>query len=449
MSNEAHTKMLTGKPEKVLFLFALPMILGNLFQQFYNIIDSVIVGNYVGETALASIGVSYAITMVFIAVATGGGIGCSVIIAQYLGSKQIERMKTAISTSLITILILSIFLGVVGFFMSGTILTWMNAPDNVFTDANHYLQIYFCGLPFLFMYNVLASIFNSLGDSKTPLILLIFSSILNIILDLVMVIIFHQGVIGVAIATLIAQGVSAIISFIILLYRLKFYSCKSPWKHYDFPILQKMIKIAIPSIVQQSIVAVGMLLVQSVVNGFGSSVLAGYTAGSRIESICIMPMLAVGNAMSTFTAQNIGAGKIDRVKQGFKAGFMIIIGLAVITLILLQIFGVNFVGGFLNESSTKIAYETGIQYMKFLSFFYVLIGFKATSDGVLRGAGDVVIFTISNLINLTIRVAIAFVFADIWGVQAVWIAVPMGWGANFIISTARYATGKWRTKSLI
>lgn len=449
MSNEAHTKMLTGKPEKVLFLFALPMILGNLFQQFYNIIDSVIVGNYVGETALASVGVSYAITMVFIAVATGGGIGCSVIIAQYLGSKQIERMKTAISTSLITILILSIILGVVGFFMSGTILNWMNAPANVFTDANHYLQIYFCGLPFLFMYNVIASIFNSLGDSKTPLLLLIFSSILNIILDLVMVIIFQQGVMGVAIATLIAQGVSAIISFIILLYRLKSYTCKTKWNRYNFSILLKMIKIAIPSIVQQSIVAVGMLLVQSVVNSFGSSVLAGYTAGSRIESICIMPMIAVGNAMSTFTAQNIGAGKMERVKQGFKASVMIIIGLAIITLLLLQIFGVSFVGGFLNETSTKTAYETGIQYMKFLSFFYVLIGLKATSDGVLRGAGDVVIFTISNLVNLTIRVAIAFVFANIWGVQAVWIAVPMGWGANFIISTGRYATGKWMTKNLI
>lgn len=449
MSNHSHTQMLTGKPEKVLFLFAVPMILGNLFQQFYNIIDSVIVGNYVGETALASIGVSYAITMVFIAVATGGGIGCSVIIAQYLGSKQIERMKTAISTALITILILSIVLGVIGFFMSGTILTWMNAPIDVFIDANHYLQIYFCGLPFLFMYNVLASIFNSLGDSKTPLLLLIFSSLLNIILDLIMVLFFHQGVIGAAVATLIAQGVSAIISFIILLYRLKSYTCITKWKRYETSILLNMIKIAVPSIVQQSIVAVGMLLVQSVVNGFGSSVLAGYTAGSRIESICIMPMIAVGNAMSTFTAQNIGAGKMERVKQGFKGSCMIIFGLAIITLIILQIFGTTFISGFLNETSTQTAYETGLQYMKFLSFFYVLIGLKATSDGVLRGAGDVVIFTAANLINLTIRVAIAFAFAGIWGVQAVWIAVPMGWGANFIISTARYATGKWKSKSLI
>lgn len=442
--------MITDAPGKALLLFAVPMILGNLFQQFYNIMDSVIVGRFVGEEALASVGASYSITNVFIAIAIGGGIGSSVVVSQFLGAKQLGKMKTAISTTLLNFLGISIFLGILGLAFNDQILRWMRTPANVFDDASVYLSIYFIGLPFLFMYNVMASVFNSLGDSKTPLFLLIFSSLLNIVLDLIFVAVFHKGVAGVAVATLIAQGLSAVISFGILKRRLRRqYATDEPSQFYDKTMMGNMMKVAVPSTLQQSIVHIGLLLVQSVVNGFGSAVMAGFAAGTRIESICIVPMLAIGNAMSTYTAQNIGAGYSERVKKGYRYCCLMVAVSAVVICVIMELWGSIFVGAFLNADSDPAAIKTGIDYVRFIAFFYVLIGLKATTDGLLRGAGDVVVFTIANLVNLAIRVLVAAAFAPVWGVQAVWFAVPMGWGMNYLISFSRYLTGKWSKVRLI
>lgn len=436
-----------GSPGKGLLLFALPMILGNLFQQFYNMVDTIIVGKYVGEDALAAVGASYALTTVFVMIAIGGGTGACVIISQFLGGRQIKEMKTSISTAMISFLGISILLAVIGLIGNRQILLWLNTPANVLNDASVYLEIYFLGLPFLFMYNILASIFNSLGDSKTSLYLLIFSSILNIFLDLFAVRVLHMGVAGVAIATVFAQGLAAILSFMILRKRLKEYEGKS--HYFNTGILGRMVKVAIPSIIQQSIVSIGMLLVQSVVNGFGSSVLAGYTAGMRIESICIVPMIALGNAVSTFTAQNMGANQVERVRQGYKKSYQIVACFAVIICITLLVFQKNLIQMFLEEDAGAEAFQTGVGYIAFIAWFFVFIGMKAITDGVLRGAADVVVFTLANLTNLGVRVAVAFLLAPVIGVQAVWYAVPIGWGINYIISFSRYLTGKWSKKKLI
>jgi len=441
--------MVTDSPGRALLFFALPMILGNLFQQFYNIIDSVVVGRFVGEEALASVGASYSITNVFIAIAVGGGIGSSVVVSQFLGAKQTGNMKTAISTTLINFLSIGVILGGLGLLFNHRILSFMNTPENVFYDASVYLGIYFIGLPFLFMYNVQASVFQALGDSKTPLYLLVFSSLLNVVLDLLFVTQFFMGVAGVAIATLIAQGLSAVLSFLILIKRLKEYETTEPFRLYDWNMMLHMMRVAIPSTLQQSIVHIGMLLVQSVVNGFGSAVMAGFAAGTRIESICIVPMLALGNAMSTYTAQNIGAGKKDRVKVGYRYCYLMAGVFAVIICVIMETWGDLFIRSFLNEGSADTAFQTGMSYVRFISFFYICIGCKATTDGLLRGAGDVAVFTVANLVNLAIRVSVAAVFAPIIGVQAVWFAVPMGWTANYIISFIRYLTGKWERIQLI
>lgn len=459
--------MLTDKPGRSLFFFALPMILGNLFQQFYTTVDSIIVGQFVGEDALAAVGASYSLTTVFIMIAIGGGIGASVITSQYLGAGIYRKMKTSVSTALISFLILSLVLSAIGLLGNRAILSGLNTPENILSDAVLYLEIYFLGLPFLFMYNILSSIFNALGNSRTPLYLLIFSSLLNIGMDLVMVRVFHLGVAGVAIATVIAQGLSAVISFCLLLRLLGTYREESGMKEtdaderraedadtaqrklYDFSMLGNMIKVAIPSMVQQSIVSIGMLLVQSVVNGFGSSVLAGYTAGMRIESICIVPMIATGNAVSTFTAQNLGAGQPERVRRGYLAGVRMVAAFAVLTCLILTIFHGPIINAFLEEGSDAAAFATGNAYLTFIAFFFVCIGMKAITDGVLRGAGDVVVFTLANLINLGIRVSFAFGFAGVIGVEAVWFAVPMGWTTNFVISFIRYLSGKWSQKKLI
>ena len=220
-------------------------------------------------------------------------------------------------------------------------------------------------------------------------------------------------------------------------------------KLYDFSMLGNMIMVAIPSMVQQSIVSIGMLLVQSVVNGFGSSVLAGYTAGMRIESICIVPMIATGNAVSTFTAQNLGAGAPERVRRGYLAGVRMVAAFAMLTCLILTVFHEPIINAFLEEGSDAAAFATGNDYLTFIAFFFVCIGMKAITDGVLRGAGDVVVFTLANLINLAIRVSFAFGFAKVIGVEAVWFAVPMGWTTNFVISFIRYLSGKWSRKKLI
>lgn len=443
--------MLKDAPGKSLFFFALPMILGNLFQQFYNMVDSVIVGRFVGEEALAAVGASYSLTTVFIMIAIGGGIGASVITSQYLGAKEYGRMKTSVYTALISFAALSIILGIFGFGMCGQILTALKTPHNIMEDAVLYLRIYFVGLPFLFMYNILSSVFNALGNSKTPLYLLIFSSILNIILDLFMVLALGMGVAGVAVATVMAQGLSAVISFVLLIRTLRKYENTAGGKNYCYSVdmLESMIRIAIPSMVQQSIVSIGMLLVQSVVNGYGSSVLAGYTSGMRIESICIVPMIATGNAVSTFTAQNLGAGDAERVKKGYRAAYFIIFGFSFLILCILSLFHGSIISAFIEETDGAAAFATGNSYLVFIRFFFVLIGLKAITDGVLRGAGDVVVFTLANLINLGIRVGISFCFAGKWGVQAVWYAVPMGWAANYMISFLWMLTGKWSKKRII
>lgn len=443
--------MLKDSPGKSLFFFALPMILGNLFQQFYNMVDSVIVGRFVGEEALAAVGASYSLTTVFIMIAIGGGIGASVITSQYLGAKQYGKMKTSVFTALITFALLSVLLGIFGFGMCRQILTALKTPNNIMEDAILYLRIYFMGLPFLFMYNILSSVFNALGNSKTPLYLLIFSSILNVLLDLFMVVVLGMGVAGVAVATVMAQGLSAIISFTLLMKTLKKYEDTATGKihYYSMDMLGGMIRIAIPSMVQQSIVSIGMLLVQSVVNGFGSSVLAGYTSGMRIESICIVPMIATGNAVSTFTAQNLGAGDAERVKKGYRAAYFIIFGFSFAILMVLSLFHGSIISAFIDETNGAKAFVTGNTYLVFIRFFFVLIGLKAITDGVLRGAGDVTVFTLANLINLGIRVWVSFHFAEKWGVQAVWYAVPMGWAANYIISFCWMLTGKWSKKRII
>lgn len=442
--------MLTDSEGRSLFFFALPMILGNLFQQFYSTADSIIVGQFVGEKALAAVGASYALTTVFIMIAIGGGIGASVITSQYLGAELYQRMKTSVNTALLSFLAVSVLLGGIGLIFSRSILISLNTPDNVLAEAVLYLKIYFTGLPFLFMYNILSSIFNALGNSKTPLYLLIFSSLLNIVMDLVLVGGFGLGVAGAAAATVFAQGLSAVISICLLLRTLKSYDNQEGEKAlFDVQMFGNMVKVAIPSMVQQSIVSIGMLLVQSVVNGFGSSVLAGYTAGMRIESICVVPMIASGNAVSTFTAQNLGAGQVERVKKGYLAAVKMVAAFAVIICLSLTFFHEYIIKSFLETGSEAAAFETGNSYLTFIAFFFVFLGLKAITDGVLRGAGDVVVFTLANLINLGIRVAAAFTLAPLIGVQGVWFAVPMGWASNYLISLVRYLSGKWSRKKLI
>ena len=434
--------LIQKKPLNALIIFSLPIIIGNLFQQTYTMADSAIVGRYVSEQALAAVGASYSLTNIFICVAIGGGIGASVIVSHYFGAKNYRKMKTAVFTSLIVFLALSILLGGFGLLFSRKIMAALNTPGDVFDAAIAYLNIYFIGLPFLFMYNVLSAMFNALGKSKIPLFFLIFSSIFNIVLDWMLVTQFHMGVEGVAWATLIAQSISAVLSFIVLIFQLRKLDSERSGIFAREELLP-MIKISLPSILQQSTVSIGMMLVQSVVNNFGSEALAGFSAAMRIEAICVVPMTGIGNAMSSYTAQNIGAHKEKRVVDGYHVANKLVLVCAAVIFLILELFNGPIISLFLGTDGTDIAISTGRSYLTFMGFFFCLIGFKMAVDGLLRGAGDMKMFTIANLVNLFIRVFIAMTFAPHYGIAMVWYAVPIGWFANWIISFSQYRTGKW------
>ncbi len=449
MAQNAKENLITQPPARSLFFFALPMIIGNLFQQFYNMADSIIVGNLVGEEALAAVGASYSFTTVFIMIAIGGGIGASVLTSQYLGAGHYREMKSSVYTFLIAFAVFSTLLAVLGFAVNPTVLRLLKTPDNILPDAVSYLQIYFVGLPFMFMYNILSANFNALGRSRIPLFLLIFSSILNIVLDLWMVGSLKMGVAGAAVATVIAQGIAAVISLVILMRLLSTYAVEGKVQRFRSDMFVTGVKVAIPSIVQQSIVSIGMLLTQSAVNRFGSSALAGYSAGTRLESLCIVPMIATGNAMSTFTAQNLGAGRPERVRQGYRAAYGIIIGFGVLLIAVSQLYYAPILSAFVEQGESAVAFETGTAYFRFIGFFFSFLGFKAITDGILRGAGDIQVYMLANLINLAIRVAVAQLCSPIWGIELIWYAVPMGWAANYLISYLWYRTGNWKRRNLL
>lgn len=443
MENTKTTKsgLLTGTPWKTILFFAMPMIIGNLLQQLYNMVDAVVASHYVGEGALAAIGASYALTNVFIALALGLNIGSAVVISQLYGQADYASTKIGINTLIINAAAMGIVLGGFGLIASEWMLGALNTPAGIINDANIYLSIYFWGLPFLFVYNAVSAIMNALGDSKTPLLLLLFSSVFNIVLDIILV--KDMGIAGVAVATLVAQGISAIAAYLILLVKIKCLSAaRAP---YSVSMTKTMLKIAIPTTIQQCIIFLGMLLVQTVVNGFGETILAGYTAGSRFESIFIIPLVALGNAYSTYTAQNIGAGNNERVKQGYKASSFIALAISIFILLILQIFGKLLLTAFMGSGYTQLAFDTGLQYIHFLSFFFIIMGMKSITDAVLRGAGDVMVSTIANFVNLGIRILLAMILSKTLGICAVWLALPIGWLANLIISFIRYRSGVWES----
>ena len=427
--------LITDRPLKALTIFAMPMILGSFFQQVYNMADSIIVGRFVGSSALAAVGACAALTNVFICVALGAGVGAGVLVSRYFGSKEYGKMKTVVSTSLLSFLVLSLLLSVFGFSFSYVMMKALQTPSDILKDAVLYLRVYFIGFPFLFMYNILSTMFTSVGESKIPLGLLIFSSILNIFLDLWMVRTLGLGVFGAALATLIAQGVSAVLSLLLFFYRIKRYqSSFGSFGCFDLEELSSILRIAVPSVLQQSTVSVGMMIVQSVVNPFGTQALAGYSATMRVENVFSLIFVSIGNAVSPFVSQNLGAKKIRRIREGYHAALLLDIVFAVFAFLIIETLHTEISSLFLGKDGTALAYQVSSDYMRWLGYFFLFMGVKMATDGVLRGLGIMRPFLIANMVNLAIRLSVALSLAPRFGISFVWIAVPAGWLANFLIS---------------
>lgn len=432
-----------GKPEMVLWKFCLPLFGSIIFQQLYNIADSLVAGKFVGENALAAVGNSYEITLIFIAFAFGCNIGCSVIVSQLFGAKNYKDMKTAVYTTLISSGILCIVLMLAGTICCGGLLHLIHTPEEIFKDSKLYLDIYIWGLPFLFFYNIATGIFSALGDSKTPFIFLAISSTSNILVDILFVSAFHMGVAGVAWATFLCQGVSCVFSVIVVFKRLAGIHIEGKAAWYSFDIFKKIAIIAIPSILQQSFISIGNIIIQSVINSFGSGVIAGYAASVKLNNLVITSFTTLGNGISNFTAQNIGAGILPRVKEGFKAGVKMVWLLCVPIVILYLAAGRGLVNFFMNEPSA-VATETGVQFLHIITPFYFVVSMKLVADGILRGAGLMKNFMIGTFTDLILRVVLAEIFARQIGAVGIWCAWPIGWSIAMVLSVMFYRNGPWK-----
>ncbi|MEG0073504.1 MAG: MATE family efflux transporter [Clostridia bacterium] len=445
------TKDLTkGNVPKTLLAFALPMLIGNIFQQVYNIADTIIVGKKIGEEALAAVGVSFPIVFLLIAISLGIGIGCSIIISQLFGAKKMKDVKTASYTALIASLVVGTIFTAIGIAISMPILQMLKTPDNIIKMAEEYLVIIFAGSIFVFVYNVTTSIFNALGNSKTPLVFLILSAVLNIVLDLYFIVDLKMGIGGAAFATIISQAIAAACSLIYLIKKLRTITSEKADKIFDVTLLKTMAKIALPSMLQQSLVSVGMMAVQGVVNSFGSNVVAGFTAACKLDSIAMMPIINVSNALATFTAQNMGAKKVPRVKEGLRASIISCCIFSVIIAVIMYAFGENFINAFLDENSNTEIVLFGAKYLKSISVFYILMAFMFCSSAVLRGSGTMKAFMLSTVLSIVIRIVSAYALAPVIGSSSIWVCIIIGWGAGAIISLYAYLKGNWQnTKTCV
>jgi putative MATE family efflux protein len=434
--------MTEGSPSKILWQFSIPMLISVAFQQIYNIVDSIVAGKFVGPDALAAVGASYPITMIFMAFAIGSNIGCSVVISQLFGGRQLAKMKSAIWTSLLAILVISTLLTLIGLVLCNPLMEMINTPANIFNDSTLYLRIYIAGLIFIFLYNICTGVFTALGDSITPLIFLIISSLGNIVLDLVFVIDFHMGVAGVAWATFLMQGVASLLAFITLMIRMVKIKTEE-YKKFSFEMLKRISLIAIPSILQQSFISVGNLFIQGVVNGYGSTVIAGYSAAIKLNTFAITSFTTLGNSLSSFTAQNIGAGKLDRVMKGFRAGLAIAMSVVIPFIIAFSGFGSIMMELFVKQKSEDVI-QVGVTFLRIVSPFYLVISIKLMADGVIRGSGAMRYFMISTFSDLILRVILSYILSAQFASTGIWMSWPIGWVIATILSCYFLFAGKWK-----
>jgi len=432
-----------GNPSVILWKFCLPLFGSIIFQQLYNIADSLVAGKFVGEYALAAVGNSYEITLIFIAFAFGCNIGCSVIVSRLFGAKEYRVMKTAVTTTLISSAILCAVLMAGGAFSCRFLLDLIHTPAEILADSALYLDIYIAGLPFLFFYNIATGIFSALGDSRTPFLFLAVSSTANIAVDIWFVTAFRMGVAGVAWATFLCQGVSCVLAVAVVFKRLAAIPSDGKAKLFSWSLFRKIAAIAIPSILQQSFISIGNIIIQGVINGFGASVIAGYSAAVKLNNLVVTSFTTIGNGISNYTAQNLGAGKPERIRQGFRAGLKLVWALS------LPLAAAYFFAGrpllyLFMEEPAGAAVDTGISFLRILSPFYFVVSAKLTADGILRGAGMMEKFMAATFTDLVLRVALAITLSrTTLGSVGIWSAWPIGWGVAAALSLYFYHTGPW------
>ena len=431
-----------GKPVRVLWKFCLPLFGSILFQQAYNIADSLVAGKFVGEEALAAVGNGYEITLIFLAFAFGCNIGCSVVVSRLFGSKQYRDLKTAVWTTFFASAAVCLFLMGFGLLFCRQLLGWIRTPENVVGDSELYLRIYIYGLPFVFFYNVATGIFSALGDSKTPFFFLAASSVANIGVDIAFVTLVRWGVAGVAWATFLCQGGSCVLALVVVMIKLGKIPCTEKAPLFSKRLLKNLAFVAVPSIFQQCFISFGNLAIQGIINPYGSSVMAGYSAAIKLNNLVITAVNTLANGVSNYVAQNIGAGKRERIRPGFRAAWGMVWILCV-PIVLLYVAAANPLIGLFMESPTEEAMRTGVLFLRIVSPFYFFVSVKVVADGVLRGAGLMVRFMTTAFLDLALRVALAAVLSASFGSVGIWCAWPIGWAISTSLSLFFYARVRW------
>ena len=443
------TDLTKGKPSKLIIRFTLPMLASVIFQQMYTLADFIIAGKFVYINALAAVGVSGMVTFLFMAFATGSNIGISVVISHHFGAGDYEKTKTAVYTSLISMAALAAVFTVAGVLVSSPLLDAMNTDASIKAPALEYLNIYIYGLIFLFTYNTCTGAFSALGDSTTPFIFLAISSVSNIILDALFVIKLKMGVSGVAWATFICQGFASVAALAALLIRMRRFEPTVRGKPFSLTIFLETARLAVPSILQQSFVSVGNILIMAKVNTFENDFVAAYSSCIKLNTFVINCCMTVGNAVSSYSAQNIGAGRLDRIKGGFRSGLAIGEAVSLFVMTVFMIFPEPVITLFLDTSSPEVirgAVTAGTHFIRIVTPFYVLMTLKIISDGVLRGAGAMLEFTAGTFTSLFLRVLLSYVLASAIGENGIWWAISIGWVIPSAMSYIFCKTGTWKRK---
>lgn len=431
------TDLTKEHPDKTLWRFLLPMMFSVAFQQIYNIADSMIAGRFAGEDALAAVGASYPITVIFMAFAVGMNLGASVIVSRLFGAGDRKGVKRAVTTAFVSSLSLAVILTVYGYFFCRNMMEWIHTPQNIMQDGVLYLKIYVFGLIFLMLYNVCTGIFTALGDSRTPLWFLLGSSAGNIVLDLLFVAKLHWGVAGVAWATFIAQGISAVLALVTLLVRLQKFAGTERVPLFDRKLFVQILAIAVPSILQQSVLSVGNLFVQDIVNRYGSEVVAGYSGAIKLNTFAINIFMTLGSCLSSYTAQNIGAGKQERIPMGFRTGLKLSELTALPFVVLYFGLSQQMMGLFLNAESSA-AIHAGVMFLRIVSPWYFMIVVKLMTDGIIRGSGAMIYFVIATIPDLILRIGFALMLSPRFGSTGIWMAWPFGWIAATVLTIIFY-----------
>jgi putative MATE family efflux protein len=436
-----------GHEGKLILQFAMPMLLGNVFQQMYQIIDSIIVGQFLGKQALAAVGASFPIIFTLISLVIGIATGSTIVIAQYFGAKDFDKVKRSIDTLYIYLFVASIILTIVGIIFTEPLFRLMQLPDEIMPQAVTFLQIYLLGMVAFFGFNGTSSILRGLGDSKTPLYFLIASTILNVLLDLLFILVFKWGVAGAAIATVISQTLAFIATIVYLNKYHKIISINIKNLVFDKQLFYKSIKIGLPTGLQQTFVALGMMALMGIVNTFGTNVVAAYSVAARIDSLASMPAMNFSMALSAFVGQNIGANKSNRVRSGLIATLKMSSIIAV-SISILVIFAGNFLMKMFTSDPDVI--RIGHEYLIIVGMFYLAFNSMFAYNGVMRGAGDTLIPMFITLFSLwLIRIPAAFILSHYFGEIGIWWSIPIAWIIGTCGTYLYYKTGRWKKKVLI